>query len=232
MTVSKRWVSRPENQQKVIELYRRRECLTMIAVAERLGTTVHNVMGVLKEYLPEAEKKALSAVRYRVSKSGDKNPMRGRTMDLHHNWKGVCEDGKGYLTIIWNDSREFVHRVVMMEALGLTSLPDTLEVHHIDGDPKNNARDNLALVTLHGHRRIHFLQVKDPASVTSRKYTISEALKYMTLQSRRTSRSRLSASLPITVPRRTFRTSPARVQRRGRWRGTSSWLPEATSWFS
>jgi hypothetical protein len=73
-----------------------------------------------------------------------------------------------------------VHRVVMAQALGLESVPDWMDVHHIDENPKNNDLDNLALATKKGHQHIHYLQEKDTASVALKKLTLREAMKYMT----------------------------------------------------
>lgn len=68
----------------------------------------------------------------------------------------------------------------MAEALSLQELPESLDVHHIDGNTKNNDLDNLALVTKAGHKRIHFMQVKDSLSLQLKKSSIADALKYMT----------------------------------------------------
>ena len=49
---------------------------------------------------------------------------------------------------------KFVHQVVMETWLG-RPLVDGEAVHHIDGDKTNNDIDNLALMTLSGHARLH-----------------------------------------------------------------------------
>ena len=51
----------------------------------------------------------------------------------------------------------FLHTVVMCEHLGLTELPKGYVVHHIDGNKKNNTIDNLALMTVSGHSKLHLL---------------------------------------------------------------------------
>lgn len=177
---SKKWVGDPMNREKVLHLYRSKDLLTMMQVAERIETSVSNVIYVLNQWMPDAERRALSKVRYSASKTGSKNPMLGKTGSLHHAWVGECDDGKGYLTCIHKGMRQFVHHVVMMQALGLEEWPENLEVHHIDSDPKNNSLDNLALVTDKGHKAIHYLQVKDSIMLKQRKLSIADALKYMT----------------------------------------------------
>lgn len=180
MSVSKTWTNDPQNQQKVLALYRSPEILRLTDIAEKLGTTEHNVQAVVKTCLPLAERKALAALRYSVQKQGSRNPMWGKKGQAHHNWIGECDDGRGYLTCLWERKRQFVHRVVMAQALGLKELPDTLDVHHIDGDPKNNDLDNLALVTPVGHRTVHSLQVQDSLSLRLKRSTLLTALKSMT----------------------------------------------------
>lgn len=180
MSVSRKWITNKENQAKVLSLYRSPELFRMIDIAKQLGTTEHNIQGTIRLCLPEAERKALAALRYSVSKEGSKNPMFGKSGEEHHNWIGECEDGRGYLTCLWEGKRHFVHRVVMMEFLGIKELPPKTDVHHIDGDPKNNSIDNLALVTTKGHQAIHCLQVKDSLSLALKKSTLRDALKSMT----------------------------------------------------
>jgi len=180
MSISKEWVGSAPNQQAVLRLYRSKDMLTVEKIAEKLSTTFHNVSHVLRHCMPEAERKALAKVRYSASKTGTKNPMTGKTGEAHHNWQGECPDGYGYLTCLHGGKRQFVHRVVMATALGLSEVPEALDVHHIDGNPLNNSLDNLALVTKAGHRAIHYLQVKDSRALQLKKSTIADALKYMT----------------------------------------------------
>lgn len=178
MTKSKSWVPVLENQQAVLSLYRDVEkMLTVEQIAQALGTGHHNVGAVLRLCMPEAERKALAALRYSRSKAGANSPHFGKRGPEHHNWKGDCEDGRGYLTRMWHGQRTFVHQIVLMEHLGLKSLPEGMAVHHIDSNPKNNVLDNLALVTNTGHNRIHFLQVKDSAALSSRKSTLEGLLR-------------------------------------------------------
>lgn len=183
MAISKRWVADKENQQAALNAYRDTlKLLTITGISEELGTTYQNVGYVLKHHMPEAERKALKAVRYSASKTGTKNPMRHKCREQHHNWKGLCEDGYGYLTCLHKGRRVFAHRLVMSEALGVEpwELPKTLAVHHIDGDTENNALDNLAVCTHAGHKEIHYLQVKDALSLQLRRSTIAEVVKSMT----------------------------------------------------
>ncbi len=166
----------------VLKLYRSIESPTLQQVADKLGTTYHTVHWICKHKLPEAEYKALSAIRYSHSKKAEKNPMYGKIGNQHHNWIGLVDDGHGYLTCLKDGKRQFVHRMVMAEALNVEELPEIFDVHHIDMDTKNNKLDNLALVTSAGHRNIHMLYQQDKLSIVLKKSQLREAMKYMTSQ--------------------------------------------------
>jgi hypothetical protein len=127
-------------------------------LATKFRVSVHTVREALHQELGEERMREEHAKRLRYTKTGAKNPMFGKVGLSHHNYVGDCEDGRGYLTTRVGDKRFFVHRVVFAELLGLhpSMLPESLHIHHIDGDAKNNDPGNLALVTAAGHRRIHF----------------------------------------------------------------------------
>lgn len=180
MSISKTWLGNPENTKKAVELYRERSFPTVETIAAMLGTTPQTVSRALRSALSDAERKALAAVRYSVSKTGAKNPMKGKRGMAHPKWIGECADGYGYLTCLHEGKRKFVHRVVMAEALGLQELPAHLDVHHIDDDKANNSLDNLALVTRGGHLAIHSRQLREPRSAELKRSTIAEAVRSMT----------------------------------------------------
>lgn len=185
MSISKSWVLDPQNIAEVLRLYRSADIPTVASIASSLRTTSQNVLAVLRREMPEQERKILAKVRYSISKTGSKNPMKGKKGSLHHNWKGDCDDGYGYLTRVRDGQRNFVHRIVMSEALGV-EIPAAFDVHHIDGNRHNNAIDNLAIVTRKGHQTIHSLQVQESSQYALRNFTIGEAVKYLTSQSMKT----------------------------------------------
>ena len=180
MSVSKKWVNDPVKVAEAIKAYRDREMLTMEQIAEKLATTHHNVSHVIRAHMPEAERKALAALRYSKSKEAEKNPMFGKRGEETHNWVGICEDGHGYLTCLHDGERQLIHRIEMSKAVGVKKLPTFMVVHHIDGNPKNNDMDNLALVTTAGHKTIHYLQAKDSKDLALRKSKLWEATRFMT----------------------------------------------------
>lgn len=89
--------------------------------------------------------------------------MTGKTGAAHHNHIGVVSDNKGYLMVLkpdWytgrkNSKHVFQHHVVVCEHLGLTAIPKGWCVHHVDKNPHNNVFDNLVLMTVSDHLRLH-----------------------------------------------------------------------------
>lgn len=62
-------------------------------------------------------------------------------------------DENGYLR--FRDSGKPVHRWVMEARILHRTLEKGEEVHHIDGDRRNNDPENLLLMTQEGHYRLH-----------------------------------------------------------------------------
>ena len=145
---------------QVLALYLADDKPTLQTVADRMGTTFHNVQAVVKQHLSAERLKGEQALRYSRSKMGAHNPMQGKTGLQHPNYIGDVFTKDGYLQRKVEGRYVLVHRIVMAEALGLTELPATLEVHHIDEDKENNRLDNLAAVTARGHRELHAKRTK------------------------------------------------------------------------
>jgi len=155
MSVSKGFVQDRNNVNEVLAAYLAPDKPTLQQVALRLGTTFHNVQHIVTQGLSKEALKAEQALRYSRSKMGPDNPMTDKSGSQHHGFKGDVPDGHGYLQRKVGRRYEYVHRIVMAEALGMTKLPEWVEVHHIDEDKTNNALDNLAVVTKKGHRYLH-----------------------------------------------------------------------------
>ena len=98
-----------------------------------------------------------------ISKSGDKNPMKGRTKHLHHNYTKEYVNWQGYRFVDIPDwftgkhhqGKVMEHVVVGCEKYGLTELPPGHVFHHIDEDKLNNDPANLQLLTISEHMRVH-----------------------------------------------------------------------------
>ena len=158
--------------EKIKELYETTE-LPIEEIAKQVNLPMWKTFDwIAKTYSKEVRRERKKKV-YSNSKVGEFNPMFGKFEEKHHNFIGAVSDGKGYLMRVkpeWYTGRVgckhvFVHHLVMCEALGLTEIPSGFCVHHIDGDKKNNALTNLALLTTSAHTRLHQLE----RATTSRK---------------------------------------------------------------
>ena len=57
---------------------------------------------------------------------------------------------------MWNSKPIDEHRRKFLQAIGLTeNLPRELVIHHLDNDKRNNDINNLSLMTITAHNRIH-----------------------------------------------------------------------------
>ena len=156
MSVSKTALQDKELIRKVLHLYLKDERkLYVQEIAQETGSTGHNVLGILHANVSKERYIAERSLRWSKKQLGSKGNMWGRTGDKHPNWKGDCSDQKGHLTRKVDGKRQFVHRLVMLEVLGLKQLPRGWHVHHINGDGEDNRLDNLVLCTIAGHRAPH-----------------------------------------------------------------------------
>jgi len=143
--------------------------IPMKKLCEELKLEYYMVLEILRANFTEEEINRRKSKLYRYSKLGDNNPMKGVTQEQHHNWiGGVVSDGQGYLMVKkpeWYTGRKgsdyvFQHSVVMCKALGITEIPQGFAVHHIDHNPLNNNINNLALIQMGGHSRLHQIEKK------------------------------------------------------------------------
>lgn len=171
-----------EEVQQILDLYKNTE-MTRQAIADKLGRSILTVHNCIKEHLTSEDIAELKKTRYRNSKLGDKNPMLGNCRDKHHAYKGVLasESLNGYCIILrpeWYSSRKrsrhvFLHHVVACEHLGLTAIPAGFQVHHCDGDRKNNDFSNLVVLTISAHTKLHwYLKRLEGATTISKESTL------------------------------------------------------------
>lgn len=148
--------------------------LTQQEIADKLGIHWKRVLKFVKENYSREYRKSRKARCYRKSKLGERNPMFGKFGEQHHNFVGEVSDNKGYLMVLkpdWYTGRKsskhvFVHNVVVCEALGITEIPKGWCVHHCDTNPYNNIYDNLILVTLGDHIRLHHVLLKGATTIS------------------------------------------------------------------
>jgi len=116
----------------------------------------------LTEY-HEGQFKARTSRLCRLHKIGEKNPMHGKTGMLHHNAVENETSSAGYKMVFapnWysgkrDGNKVYEHIIVYCEHNGYAFLPKGMVVHHLDEDKQNNHPDNLILVSIQDHRRIH-----------------------------------------------------------------------------
>lgn len=148
--------------------------LTQQEIANRLDVPLKRVHKFVKDNYSTEYRKTRKARCYRKSKLGENNPMFGKFGEEHHNFVGEVSDNKGYLMVLkpdWYSGRKgskhvFVHHVVVCLALGITAIPKGWAVHHCDEQPYNNDFDNLILVTLGDHARIHQWLLKGATTIS------------------------------------------------------------------
>lgn len=148
-----------------IKFYYEETSMTIQQIANKLGIKLNKVWKYTKKNYSKEYRKNRKVKNYCSSKMGDKNPMFGKLAAAHHNFVGTVSDNKGYwmqLKPDWFTGRAhskhvFVHHVVVCESMGLTEIPKGWNVHHCDHNPENNHFDNLVLITMGDHMKLHWV---------------------------------------------------------------------------
>jgi len=137
--------------------------LTLQQIATKLSVPFDRVFKYVKRNYEQEHRKARKVICYSHSKMGDKNPMTGKKGTLHPQYMENVSDQKGYLMRrkpSWYTGRQksahvFVHSLVVCEELCLTEVPKGWVVHHCDFNPYNNSFDNLVIIKMGDHVRLH-----------------------------------------------------------------------------
>jgi hypothetical protein len=74
--------------------------------------------------------------------------------DKSHSYKGGTITAQGYKAIKLNGKYRLEHRLIMEEHLGRKLEPGE-QVHHVDGDKLNNSIENLDIIDIVDHGRMH-----------------------------------------------------------------------------
>lgn len=122
-----------------------------------------SVVERIHKQLPEDVKKERYSKINHYAKLGNKNPMKGKIQQAHHNAKDIVYVA-GYVTV-WAPSwwkglfpkgnRVYEHQLIWAVKAKTDKVPDGCVIHHIDGNKLNNHEDNLICLTRRQHAQIH-----------------------------------------------------------------------------
>jgi hypothetical protein len=162
------WNKTPEDKVKaIVEMIRTTDKLSS-EIATEFYCSAWLVEELSRQNLDAEERRALWNRRAKRSKLGTNNPMSGKTGMKHHNAVEVSRC-MGYRTVFkpdwWTgnakDSRIYEHVLVYCSNNNLTILPPKHVIHHIDGNIDNNQLENLQLLTISEHIKLHWRQRKE-----------------------------------------------------------------------
>ena len=133
-------------------------------ISSELNISTWLVGQIANQYLSKELLKARYKYSCSQSKLGNKNPMKDKTGTLHHN--SVTHDVRvsGYKTVFapswWQGSkvksgRIFEHHFVWASAYNQVAIPKKFCIHHIDLNKDNNTIENLQLLSISDHMKLH-----------------------------------------------------------------------------
>lgn len=110
----------------------------------------------------------------RLHKLGSLNPMWNKKGNLHHNYKEHIKVSGGYIAIecpSWytgnrHHNKQLEHIIVYCDREGLTEIPKGFIIHHIDFNKLNNDPDNLIMLSISDHMKIHAIFRKGATTIS------------------------------------------------------------------
>jgi len=132
-------------------------------IAEEFQVSDWLVGQIANNKLPKEVLKARYSQMCKNSKIGSKNPMFGKKGALHHNANLGESRMMGYKTVFtptWytgkaSKGRIYEHHYVWCEFYKQTEIPEGCVIHHIDMNIDNNKIENLQLLTISEHMKLH-----------------------------------------------------------------------------
>lgn len=137
--------------------------LTLQQIADKLSIPFDRVFKYVKRNYSREHRLERKRKCYRNSRLGDKNPAFGKKGAECGHYVGSVSDCKGYYMRVkpdWYTGRKgsrhvFEHSIVVCENLGLMEIPPGWVVHHCDENKINNSFDNLVLIKMGEHTKLH-----------------------------------------------------------------------------
>ena len=150
-----------QEHKEIVELFNSE--LGVQAIMQKYNRDYYTIKKIWLTAYHEGQFKARTSRLCQLHKIGDKNPMKGKTGLLHHNAVEKSYDVNGYVLVFapdWYLGRQdgnkiYEHIYVYCEHNALPCIPKGMVVHHLDENKQNNHPDNLVLVSIQDHRRIH-----------------------------------------------------------------------------
>jgi len=150
-----------QEHKEIIELFH--SDLGVRTIMDKYNRDYYTIKKIWLTEYHEGQFKSRTSRLCRLHKVGEKNPMKGKIKMLHHNAVEKSVDANGYILVFapdWYSGRTdgnkvLEHIIVYCEHNGYAFLPKGMVVHHLDSNKQNNHPDNLVLVSIQDHRRIH-----------------------------------------------------------------------------
>ncbi len=155
--------------------------LGLKVLAKKYKRDAHRTIArIWKEEFTKQEYKDRTSRLCSLNQLGSKNTMFGKLKEDHPRSVGSrVVTTQGYhavYTPTWyegksNLGRTLEHILVYCKDRSITKLPNRHVVHHIDNDRKNNASNNLVMLSIGDHLRLHNVGVKKVQRLSERSRT-------------------------------------------------------------
>lgn len=148
---------------EIIELFHSEKTLTQLR--KEIGIRYNTIADIWKAHYGEEAFKERKRNRYRKSKLGANNPMKGKYKKLHPGWidSDRISTRKGYIRIRapeWYKGKQWggyvdEHSAVYCKSRGLDKIPEGFVVHHLNMVKDDNSPENLIILTNSDHLLLH-----------------------------------------------------------------------------
>lgn len=156
----------PEVVQEIVKMLRETNdsCQT---IADHFEVGEWYVGELSRKWLSKEKRRSRKVAQDIKNKSGEHNPMRGRTGAAHPNSSSGEVRCMGYKTVFTPDwwegkrldkfkGRIYEHHYVYCSANNLKYLPKGFVIHHIDQNINNNGISNLQMLSISDHMKLHW----------------------------------------------------------------------------